>query len=461
MERTLIPSGVLTSTVFPEQWLRCCLAVQTDSGLLQWVVDGHVIEDGIFEGIKDSAGKETNLTGRILLGRTKWPSSGWAEFSNKVAALNIFSSAFSVKEMLEMTMGECGKDGDYFAWGNMTWTLTGSAELEVWQKEDICSEPAIHIFNTKFPSWDSCVQHCQKINSRIPSVVTSYEWKILERFFEDNVYNKGLDIEELWLSVSDEENEGEWADYSTHKRMVHPGNFEVGQPNGGEVQNHVLLLPSGEWSDKEKEFSGGGCICDRNSSSVLQLRGLDCKTIDSIYKPVSTKADVTDFIYRGDRGTEIRFADGSWRFTVFGSNIAAVAKASQASYVLGKFNWTIEGDNPCSSSSSMELKLTGCESGSFTCDNGQLALFDISISDIDCRYIDTFKKYRYRYRHRQGDFGKYRYRYRQGHFGKYRYRYRQGDFGKYRYRYRYRYRKGHFGKYRYRYRQGHFRKYRY
>ena len=26
-----------------------------------------------------------------------------------------------------------------------------------------------------------------------------------------------------------------------------------------------------------------------------------------------------------------------------------------------------------------------------------LALFDISISNIDCRYIDTFEKYRYRY----------------------------------------------------------------
>ena len=27
----------------------------------------------------------------------------------------------------------------------------------------------------------------------------------------------------------------------------------------------------------------------------------------------------------------------------------------------------------------------------------QLALFDISISNIDCRYINTFEKYRYRY----------------------------------------------------------------
>ena len=85
---------------------------------LQWVVDVQVIEEGIFEGIKDSAGRETNLTGRIL--RTKWPSYGWAEFSNKVAALNIFSSAFSTKEMVKMKMGECGKEGDFFVWGNMT-----------------------------------------------------------------------------------------------------------------------------------------------------------------------------------------------------------------------------------------------------------------------------------------------------------------------------------------------------
>ena len=28
-----------------------------------------------------------------------------------------------------------------------------------------------------------------------------------------------------------------------------------------------------------------------------------------------------------------------------------------------------------------------------------IALFDISISNIDCRYIDTFEKYRYRYGH--------------------------------------------------------------
>ena len=39
-----------------------------------------------------------------------------------------------------------------------------------------------------------------------------------------------------------------------------------------------------------------------------------------------------------------------------------------------------------------------------------LALFDISIWHIDCRYIDTFEKYQYRYRYRYGHIWKYRYR---------------------------------------------------
>ena len=66
-------------------------------------------------GIKDSAGKETNLTGRIL--RTKWPSYGWAEFSNKVAALNIFSFAFSIKRNGEDGHGEMWKGRRFLCMG--------------------------------------------------------------------------------------------------------------------------------------------------------------------------------------------------------------------------------------------------------------------------------------------------------------------------------------------------------
>ena len=137
-----IPLGVLSSTVFPEQHVRSCLAVQTNTGSLQWVVDGVVVEDRIFEEIKQSVDIKSNLIGRILLGRSKWPSGSWAHVSNKVTALNIFSTALPLVEMQKMTSEsseECGKDGDFFAWDNMVWTLKGTSGLEYWRKDDICT----------------------------------------------------------------------------------------------------------------------------------------------------------------------------------------------------------------------------------------------------------------------------------------------------------------------------------
>ena len=381
-----IPPGTVSSTVFPEQWVRSCLSVEMDTGRLQWVVDGQEVENRIFEEITESSDKEAQL-GRILLGRSKWPTNNeWIHSNNKVANLNIFSLALSLEEMLTMTSQsseECGKNGDFFAWDSMVWILKGSALLEEWQKDDICSEPMIHIFNTRFPSWDSCVQHCEKINSRIPSVVTLKEWERLQSFFQKNVYDKGLDIKEFWLSITDEKEEGQWADYYTNKKMLHQGNFERGQPNGGRAQNYIMLrngqLP-GELSDTRRDYPQSGCICDRNSSSVIQLRGLSCyiSSIDSLYKPVSTKDDVRNFIYMGNKSTDIRFVNGAWRISVVGSNITGFSEASKASYALGKHKWTIQGGNFCDQDplSMVELKLTGCPEGSFTCDDGQCVTMD-------------------------------------------------------------------------------------
>ena len=135
-----IPPGVINSTLFPEQWLRSCLAVQTDTGSLQWVVDGLVVEDTIFEEIHKDMDKQANL--RILLGRLKWPSGIWGQLSNKVTALNIFSSAIPLEEMQKMTSEsseDCAKAGDLIAWDNMVWTLKGTSGLEYWRKDDICT----------------------------------------------------------------------------------------------------------------------------------------------------------------------------------------------------------------------------------------------------------------------------------------------------------------------------------
>ena len=42
--------------VFPEQWLSTCLAVNTESGLLQWVVDTQLVANVTIEAIRQNSG---------------------------------------------------------------------------------------------------------------------------------------------------------------------------------------------------------------------------------------------------------------------------------------------------------------------------------------------------------------------------------------------------------------------
>ena len=69
-----------------------------------------------------------------------------------------------------------------------------------------------------------------------------------------------------------------------------------------------------------------------------------------------------------------------------GSNVTGFSLASHVSYALGKHNWTIEGGDACSSGPNVQLKLTGCQEGSFTCDNGQCIQMENRCDQIpDCR----------------------------------------------------------------------------
>ena len=63
-------SGAKSPTVFAQQWLRSCLSVEINTGRIKWVVDGQVLEDKIFQDVKEKgedAMKE--VKGKVLLGR--------------------------------------------------------------------------------------------------------------------------------------------------------------------------------------------------------------------------------------------------------------------------------------------------------------------------------------------------------------------------------------------------------
>ena len=55
-------ADVRLAPVFAHQWVRSCMAVNSESGILQWVVDGTLVEDATVAHIEDTKNKPTDLT---------------------------------------------------------------------------------------------------------------------------------------------------------------------------------------------------------------------------------------------------------------------------------------------------------------------------------------------------------------------------------------------------------------
>ena len=61
------------------QWVRSCMAINTESGLLQWVVDGALVENNIVDQIKDTMNRPTNLVGNLILGNNNFKKANFKD----------------------------------------------------------------------------------------------------------------------------------------------------------------------------------------------------------------------------------------------------------------------------------------------------------------------------------------------------------------------------------------------
>ena len=119
-------SPLLTGKVpplFPNVWTKSCMAVNTTSGLIHWVVEGSLVLAEEFVEVKNSKSRPKDLSKKIILGASSYGGS-WYAVSQTVTNLDIFSSTLSIEKMGNMTRGgSCSEEGDYLAWGDMEWIL--------------------------------------------------------------------------------------------------------------------------------------------------------------------------------------------------------------------------------------------------------------------------------------------------------------------------------------------------
>ena len=379
-------------SLFPNQWIRSCMAINTTSGLIHWVVEGSLILDGNFMEVKNSKNRPTDLSRKLVLGAQYYGGS-WRASSQKVANLEVFSSLLSVEKMESMTMGgSCIEEGDYLAWGDMEWILHGQARKET--TEETCEEkPLVDLYYTSFlAGMDSCMHHCQNLGTRVPYVTTFEDWTKLKRFLKKKLFAKGQNTFEIWLPFTDRESEGVWKDFYTGQRLQNFTQPWTGsKPDGGKTENCARLINEDNWNDIECHNPNYACMCSHKSTTNLTLRGLCLgSATDVYYKPMRKQMDIREMKLQGLTYTSIEFVRDKkmWKLDVTNSNVTGTSRASFASFTLGKHNWTIRGDEGCSfkKSYTTELKMSGCQANEFTCNDGQCVSMDQRCNQFpECR----------------------------------------------------------------------------
>ena len=96
------------------------------------------------------------------------------------------------------------------------------------------------------------------------------------------------------------------------------------------------------------------------------------KDLSLRYVPRQTPSNPDNLFFVNGLGARIEFEESlyQWTLSFAGCNVTAKSQASKSSYVLGKYNWTFEGDSKCPEKEYL-LKLTGCFEGQFTCSDGE------------------------------------------------------------------------------------------
>ena len=387
---------------FPNQWTKSCIAINTMSGLVHWVVEGNLVMNTTSEQVKKSKSQPKDLSGKLILGATLY-GGRWFSPSHKVTNLNIFSSVLSIEKMKSITGEEegCIEEGDYLAWGDMEWILHGHAKIETLDKEEACKgEPNVNLYYTTFQTMDLCMRHCEKLGTKVPSITNSQDWAALQNSLKRILYDKGLNTIELWLPIEDRKTEGEWKDFYTRQPIQNFTQPWAGSgPDGGLEQNCAVLLDGDTWGDATCSSSHRACMCKNKPRSYLELKGrCPGSSIDDFYKPMNNLTDSRELIFQGLDDTLIRYnkEENMWKLKVGDSNVTGFSKATYASehtsihatFALGKHNWTIQGDKGCSSGESYvrEMKLSGCEYGNFTCSDGECVSMDERCNQLpDCK----------------------------------------------------------------------------
>ena len=127
-----IGSGEL---VYPMEWVRVCVGIDTSTGLLRVVANGKLVIDTVdFKSGNVALKGRTPLKDLTGMFFGQWPILYGGLIMQEFTQLEVFSSVLPVAHMVPFTTAgtpQCGWEGkgDYLAWADTKWTLAGGAVM--------------------------------------------------------------------------------------------------------------------------------------------------------------------------------------------------------------------------------------------------------------------------------------------------------------------------------------------
>ena len=355
-------------------WLHACLAIQSDLGHISLVINGEQVLENLVLSQDQKISRPSSLFGKLVLGKTQIDPNVWIQNRMHVTNLNVYSGVLTTSRMKMITFGEeCGKaEGDVLAWTRSEWRLGGVA---TWRDVEgpLCEkEEQILFFDKNLPKMTDCRELCPKLQEegRMPSIATEEKLEKVVSKMRENL----IDI--LWAPVAKSSNSSQWIDIYSGEPIEDSAIWWPGFPDENPQAKCAIL--NDKVKNWECEVSGGRggrfCACHFPKRPFLLLRGL-CKDshLDQLYLPRNERVQRTITYYGTVRSTAM-FNGTFWQMKTAFFKTTAVSDAPDASFMLGKYNWTVKGDSAkCAKGNvyTKELKLTGCKEEQFTCDDGQ------------------------------------------------------------------------------------------
>ena len=254
---------------YPFQWTRICASKDANTSLARLVVDGDVLVEQEVE-VKNKPDKLIIVLGAWISHR----SGNTYEDSGQTTNLNVFSSALTKEQMKSQTTAggeECGLAGDFLSWEKSVeekqWTLHSKArwvDLDGGLEGSCKAKATMSVFPMNGYHFHSdCMEHCEKLGGRSPSVGKEKEWGNLLKGIEAVSPVLSKLPARIWLSATEGHignelgeldhwpegviaEEGVWRDYYTGEQLENctkPRKFSNGDNEVGEAYNCIHFYP--------------------------------------------------------------------------------------------------------------------------------------------------------------------------------------------------------------------------